>query len=570
MLRSALDFLGGPGPVLLAIGLLFATPSIDRLFVRRKRLGFRVLYNSKIGLGPEQLHDGTDPNSPQLRELVRVLDRMSIVVIRVRNTGSYDIDAEDFDKPLTFTFGDRVVWNARVSEAGSEEMKAEIRRSLQFFGSEGGSEGSGSEASGSEGNGSEGSGSGRSPAKASLPTVRERMAQRVARWGGLVVPADPPGEPVWHGVRLEKLVLRRKQKFKLLVVLREPDGNRDGELGKDVKVVGSLGGTGIVHDERPKRLITLARLTGGLAALLAAVLVLVLAWPPGSTDATVACASGKVRVEGSSVFMPTMAAIADQYERACPGAEITTTATGSIQGVREVAGGVGGQEGVVALSDGKQEVQGVFAQQLAIVVYHVVVHGSVGLDTITVEQLRGIYAGVYTDWSQLRGGSPLPIRIVGRGGESGTRELFERRVLGASESALSSNDCRVKDRAPDAPVIRCERDENADVVREIGAVEGAIGYADAPSVAEARKTNALTALSLDGKVFDAAAGVEAGYPFWTVEYLYTRSEPAAGSLVGRFMAYVREHDGARVRMKDAGYLPCLTADGVPLDLCNLR
>ncbi|WP_158843149.1 PstS family phosphate ABC transporter substrate-binding protein [Saccharothrix deserti] len=563
VLRSALDFLGGPGPVLLAIALLFATPVIDRLFVRRKRVGFRVLYNSKIGLGPEQLHDGTDTNSPQLRELVRVLDRMSIVVIRVRNTGSYDIDGDDFDKPLTFTFGDRIVWNARVSEAGSEEMKAEIRRSLQFFGTETGPAGSGTAGSGT----AEVGPAEVNPVRASLPKVRERMAHRVARWGGLAVTAEPPGEPVWHGVRLEKLVLRRKQKFKLLVVLREPDGNPDGELGKDVKVVGDLGGAGIVHDERPERRLTLPRLTGGLAALLAAVLVLVLAWPPNSNDATVACASGTLRVEGSSVFMPTMATIADQYERACPDATITTSATGSIQGVREVAGGA---EGLVALSDGKQEAQGVFAQQLAIVVYHVVVHSSVGLDTITVEQLRGIYAGVYTDWSQLRGGSPLPIRIVGRGGESGTRELFEQRVLGTSESALSSNDCRVKDRAPEAPVIRCERDKNADVVREIGAVEGAIGYADAPSVAEARKSNALTALSLGGKVFDAAAGVDAGYPFWTVEYLYTRSEPAADSLAGRFVAYVREHDGARVRMKDAGYLPCVTADGVPLDLCNLR
>ncbi|NUT52573.1 MAG: hypothetical protein HOV94_35585 [Saccharothrix sp.] len=543
MLRSALDFLGGPGPVLLAIGLLFATPLIDRLFVRRKRLGFRVLYNSRIGLGPEQLHDGTDPNSPQLRELVRVLDRMSIVVIRIRNTGSYDIDGDDFDRPLTFTFGERVVWNARVSEAGSEEMKAEIRRSLQFFGSEA------------------------SPVRASLPTVRERMAQRVARWGGLAVTADPPGEPVWHGVRLEKLALRRNRKFKLLVVLREPDGNPSGELGKDVKVSGSLGGAGIVHDERPKRLVTLPRLTGGLAAALASVLVLVLAWSPGPTDPTVACAAGELRVVGSSVFMPTMAEIAGQYGRVCPGAKITTAATGSIQGVREVATGEGA---VVALSDGKQDVGGVVAQQVAIVVYHVVVHGSVGLDAITVEQLRGIHSGAYTDWSQLRGGASLPIRIVGRGGESGTRELFERRVLGAGEAALSSNDCRVKDRAPEAPVIRCERDENVDVVREVGAVEGAIGYADAPSVAEARKTDALTALSLDGKVFDAAAGVEAGYPFWTVEYLYTRSQPAGESLSGRFLAYVREHDDARVRMKDAGYLPCLTPAGTPLDLCNLR
>ncbi|WP_367136468.1 PstS family phosphate ABC transporter substrate-binding protein [Saccharothrix sp. HUAS TT1] len=559
MLRSALDFLGGPGPVLLAIGLLFATPVIDRLFVRRKRVGFRVLYNSKIGLGPEQLHDGAETNSPQLRELVRVLDRMSIVVVRIRNTGSYDIEGGDFDEPLTFTFGDRVVWNARVSEAGSEETKALVRRSLQFFG-EGGEGGEG----GGGGEGGKGAGPG---ARASLLTVRERMAQRVARWGGLAVPAEPPGEPVWHGVRLERLALRRKQKFKLLVVLREPDDNPDGELGKDVRVVGSLGGAGIVHDERPKRGLTLARLTGGLAALLAAVLVLVLAWSPGSGDATVACAPGALRVEGSSVFMPTMAAIAQKYEEVCRDVDVTTSATGSIQGVREVAGG---EAGLIALSDGKQEVEGVHAQQLAIVVYHVVVHGSVGLDTVTVEQLRGIWAGVYTDWSQLRGGAPLPIRIVGRGGESGTRELFERRVLGVGESALSSNDCRNRDRAPDAPVIRCERDENADVVREIGAVEGAIGYADAPSVAEARKTEALVALSLDGKVFDAAVGVEAGYPFWTVEYLYTRAEPEAGSAEGRFLAYVRGHADARVRMKDAGYLPCTTADGTPLPLCNLR
>ncbi|QTR01950.1 hypothetical protein J7S33_22235, partial [Saccharothrix algeriensis] len=230
ILRSALDFLGGPGPVALAIALLFATPVIDRLFVRRKRVGFRVLYNSKIGLGPDQLHDGTEPNAPQLRELVRVLDRMSIVVIRVRNKGSYDIDAGDFDKPLTFTFGDRIVWNARVSEAGSEELREEVRRSLQFFGED------------------------TSQVRVSLPTVRDRVAQSMSR---LFRPgADRPRvatEPVWHGVRLDGLALRRKQKFKLLVVLREPESNHSGDIGKDVRVSGHLGGAGVLHDEKQER-----------------------------------------------------------------------------------------------------------------------------------------------------------------------------------------------------------------------------------------------------------------------------------------------------------------------------
>lgn len=541
ILRSALDFLGGPGPVALAIGLLFATPLIDRLFVRRKRLGFRVLYNSKIGLGPDQLHDGTDSQAPQLRELVHQLERMSIVVVRVRNSGNYDIDPDDFDKPLTFTFGDRVVWNARVSEAGSEKLREEVRRSLRFFG--------------------------RDELRVTLPTVRERVAQsltRLFRNGG-----DRPRavvEPVWHGVRLESLTLRRKQKFKLLVVLREPDTNPAGEIGKEVKITGSLGGAGVLHDEKQERFLTLPRLTGGLAAILAGVLVVTLAWAPPSSDASVACGSGPLRVEGSSVFMPTMAKIAEQYREACPGAEVATDPNGSIAGVRSVASGTA----AIALSDGKQDVPDVVAQQAAIVVYHVVVHSSVGLDTLRLDQLKGIYAGTYTDWSQLRGGDPLPIRIIGRGGESGTRELFEQRVLGTGEGALTSDDCRTKDRAPQAPVVRCERDKNADVVREIGAVEGAIGYADAPSVAEARKTNQMTALSLDGKVFDASVGVDAGYPFWTVEYLYTKGTPDGNALPGKFIRYVLEHDEARVRMKDAGYLPCRTPEGTPLELCNLR
>ncbi|MDT7805033.1 MAG: phosphate transport system substrate-binding protein [Actinomycetota bacterium] len=42
---------------------------------------------------------------------------MSVVVLRVRNTGGFDIAPEDFEIPLSFTFGSRIVWDARVSDA---------------------------------------------------------------------------------------------------------------------------------------------------------------------------------------------------------------------------------------------------------------------------------------------------------------------------------------------------------------------------------------------------------------------------------------------------------------------
>ncbi|WP_220182759.1 hypothetical protein, partial [Sphaerisporangium album] len=45
-------FLGGAGPVLFGIALLVATPFLDRLLVRRKRLGFRVLSSKARILTP--------------------------------------------------------------------------------------------------------------------------------------------------------------------------------------------------------------------------------------------------------------------------------------------------------------------------------------------------------------------------------------------------------------------------------------------------------------------------------------------------------------------------------------
>lgn len=553
-LQSVLEFLG-PGNVVLGIVLLIATPFVDRFLIRRKRITYRVLYNSKIGLGLERLHDGTEPakaGQRQLYQVAELLDRLSIVVIRIRNTGGYDIDSDDFERSLSFTFGRRVVWNARISEASTEEIREQIRAGLRFFGTD--------------------EGATRDTAdRASLRTVRERLPLWMARWVGTAPNSKIEIEQRWHGVRIDDLALRRKQKFKLVVILREPD---DSGVTKDIDVSGKLKDNGLLKDEKRERLITLPRATGALAVLLTVFLVLSLVFVPQPHDSTVACASGELRIEGSSVVMPTMRAVADDYQRVCEreGTRITTTSTGSVEGVRAVTALGPDDLGLLALADGKQNSDGAAAhsEQIGIVVYHVIVNASVGLDTVTTAQLRSIYAGTTTDWSQVRGGASLPIRIVGRGGESGTRELFEQKVLGTGEGELSSNGCRTKDRNPQAATIRCERGSNPEVAREVGRTEGAIGYADAPSVTQARKDDPLTAVTVDGKAFDPAVGVESGYPFWTVEYLYARRKPEAGSLAASFVDYVLHHDSARARLTDAGYLPCRTSEGAPLELCNHR
>ena len=552
-MASALDFLGGAGPVLLSIALLVATPFVDRFLVRRKRVSLRVLYNSKLGVGPEMLHDGTDPTEsgpPQLRQVARLLDRMSMVVIRIRNSGSYDIDPEDFEKPLSFTFGGRVVWNARVSEASTPELRAQLRESLRFFTSEDSP-----------------------PARDNLVTVRRRLTERLTRWV-----APPAGqevaEPAWHGVRIDGLSLRSGQRAKLVVVLRESRPG-EGDVTKVVRHSGRLKDTGLIKDEGERRRLTLPRVSGALAGLLTVVLVLSLISRPAPAS-DVACASGDLRVVGSTVFMSTMRAIADEYLKACGNdAHISTEKSGSIQGVRTLIGaGAAEAAGLIALSDGRSDDPGapLEAYKIAIVVYHVVVNSGVGLTSLSLADLRKINNGTYTDWRQIRGGASLPIRIVGRGQESGTRRIFEKQVLGpgVGESSLSSDFCLKKDRNAAAPVIRCERDDNAANVEMVSTTPGAIGYADQLSIQGARRAASITALTLDGRWYDVPTAAEKnGYPFWTVEYLYFRGAPDPGSLRTSFLAGGRANARAQARLNEARFEPC-AASPATQELCDLR
>ncbi|MBM7769815.1 ABC-type phosphate transport system substrate-binding protein [Actinokineospora baliensis] len=560
-LRAVLDFLG-PGNLVLGIVLLIATPFVDRFLIRRKRVSYRVHYNSKIGLGPEKLTDEAPAGTPgQLATLTRLLDRLSIVVIRIRNTGGYDIAPDDFEKPLTFTFGERVVWNARFSEAGSDETREKLRAGLRFFRTDG------TDPLGTAGP------SAPVGERDNLRTVRDKMTQRMVRWVGGQAPApkEPEAEPRWHGVRLETLALKRKQKIKLVVVLEEPEDHQGGETSKEITVSGKLDDNGIIKDEKSQRRFTLPRLTGALALVLTAFLVLSLVFASPPVDPSVRCVAGDLTIKGSSVFMPTITAMAEDYMADCADAHIKTQPTGSIDGVRWLAGADPATS--AALSDGlqRQNADGLRSLQLAVVIYHVVVNAKVPIDSLSTAELGQVYRGEITDWNQLRPGTEsLPIRIVGRGQSSGTRQLFEAQVLHAGEGILSSNECLTADRDPGARVIRCERDSNADLIAKIRDVPGAIGYADAPSVAQARTQGQLKSISIDGKTYDTTAELESSYPFWTVEHLYTKGDPAADSLLGAFTDYIRKHDSGRLRLQDSGYLPCTTPEGVSLSLCNNR
>lgn len=564
---------GSIGLAVLAV-IALAAPLADRYVIRRKRVAYRVQYNSKIGLSPISLRDDKYPVvAGELQDLADMLNTMSVVVIRIRNNGPFDISADDFDSHLEFSFGGRLIWDARISEPSIDRHRDSLKRNLQFLPDH--------EPPNST-----------QPNEDNLSKVRGSLGPRFVNFLLRRANAEPPADngpttPEWDSVRLNNLSLERGEKFKLVLVLKEPavadedDEDDDGRpsLTKDVTCEGHLQG-GRVIDERNQPRITWRRVVATIGVLLTGALVatLIASASRQEDSAAITCADGTLRVIGSSAFLPALDGIAKEYDDACGSLEVTTNPTGSNTGVQELLSAPANERsGIVALSDGEYDgpTPGLQKHPVGIIRYAVVVNDSVGVDRLTIDQIRRIYQGEITDWNQIRKGRSLPIRLIGRGSESGSRATFENTVLDdeatarkETEGEPSSNSCDSRDRRPEAVTIRCERSQEVQVRAELRATEGALGYLDLPSANEAVLAGEnVTIVQLGEDDPQADTGIDEGYPFWAIEYLYTYGQPEADSAAAGFLKNLRSGT-ARADLQDAGYTPCINKNGSIHRHCN--
>jgi ABC-type phosphate transport system substrate-binding protein len=192
----------------------------------------------------------------------------------------------------------------------------------------------------------------------------------------------------------------------------------------------------------------------------------------------------------------------------------------------------------MAMSDGavpKADFPNLVGHPLAIVIFAVVVNRATGINSLTQAQLAGIWSGRYTSWDQL-GGAHLPIDIVSRDTNSGTRATFDHKILNATtELGPSSQSCVSKDLNPRIPIIRCEKQSTGQLLEAVNSIPGAIGYAEA---AEAVQYSSIDVIALDRRDPISAEVKTNEYHFWAVEYLYTYGTPPPGSLLSVFFNYM--------------------------------
>jgi phosphate transport system substrate-binding protein len=509
-------------------------------FLERKRLSFREGYNSKIALVPDLA-----VRNPAIEPFLATFENVSSLIVKIRNMGRSTIAEEDYLEPLSFTFENRFILDFRVSEPRPVEIRdkiddeAYVSRTIDDFGN---------------------------PPRSTCDqqTLREDLSR--------LLTSTPDSDPFTNEEKdarrqltIPKLTLKPKDEFKIAIDLREytlSPGLKSTDKRYDCR--GKLRSGKIIDQSVRRRRASLTQIAAALFLLLLGGLIVTIFILIFSVKERY-CGEGELRVVGSSAFAPVAQEVSSAYMKACTGASVSVEPNGSLEGLRQVlAADPSSRSQLAALSDGQAtgDIGPLVPKQVAILVYSIIVNKEVKIDNLSLEQVRGIYQGRYTNWRQVGSTVDLPIRIVSRGASSGSRQTFERYILRFAENILSSNFCVEKDRDSAASIIRCERDSATQVLNEVNRIPGAIGYADETQVPKYKN---ISRARLEG--LESTAQYLPGYPFWTIEYLYTNGVPPTSSLLNGYLDYISS-DAARSRIHDFGYTPCVQSDGHILDICQ--
>jgi len=244
-----------------------------------------------------------------------------------------------------------------------------------------------------------------------------------------------------------------------------------------------------------------------------------------------------LQIDGSTTVGPVADAFAEYFKSVQPDLAITVKKTGSGDGAAAL---VDGRCDIATMSRfmKAEEFQKAVANNV-LPVAHVVamdgvcvaVHPSNPVKALTGDQVRDIYAGKITNWSQV-GGSNTPIVVISRDTSSGTYETFESLIMkktpmGASVEYVNAN--------PQAQ-------------SRVRTTAGAIGYVGLGF------QEGVKILSIDGILPTRQTVASGTYPVARPLFLFTNGYPKLGSVVHRFVSFYLTEKGQEL-VEAKGFVP---------------
>ena len=135
--------------------------------------------------------------------------------------------------------------------------------------------------------------------------------------------------------------------------------------------------------------------------------------------------------DGASSFQALVEAAAEQFMAENENVSITGSGNGSGTGLTAVADGtvtIGNSDVFAETKLEADQCADLVDHEVAVVGMGPVVSMNVTVDDLTLEQLRGIFSGEITNWSEV-GGEDADIYVMNRKSGSGTRATFEAAVF---------------------------------------------------------------------------------------------------------------------------------------------
>ncbi len=193
--------------------------------------------------------------------------------------------------------------------------------------------------------------------------------------------------------------------------------------------------------------------------------------------------SGTVSVNGSTTVQPLAESIAELLNKTHPKLEIEIQATGSSGGIKAASNGTT-EIGMSSRELKPEEKDGITEHIVAYDGIAVIVNPSNGVSDLTSAQIKDIFEGTITNWSEV-GGKDAEIVVVSREAGSGTRGAFEELL----KLTKKDGDRDVSSLKEDALIA----DSNGAIKVNLASKENAISY-----MSEGYLDNTVKALKVDG------------------------------------------------------------------------
>jgi phosphate transport system substrate-binding protein len=178
------------------------------------------------------------------------------------------------------------------------------------------------------------------------------------------------------------------------------------------------------------------------------------------------------------------------------------------------------QQGQIDIADtdlSAQPGRGLTDHPVAALLYTLIASPDVSVSGLTTAQIRAIYAGQITNWSQL-GGPNEAITLILPPATSSISSIFHAFVLGGAPMSAS------------AYIIK--KDQPARIVQLVSQNSGALSFV--PLAAVSGSNPSVQVLTIDGASASQQSLLAGTYTFWSVEHLYTQ-----GSATSQVQAYIQ-------------------------------